>query len=314
MATNQWGEEVDQWGNPVSSPYDQQYPNYYEDQPPYVPPAGSQTLPVDPNNPTGPLTPNPTPAPAPSGASEPQFTGDVRAYVQALLGSGPSSPQKLLEIRSKLQAIGGDVQVASDGTARGRILLPDGSEVTLLGDGQTWGSPWTWRTGNTGGGGEAGPSAVAPSINPEYLEPFTEGSPDRPTYPTYSPTAFNAPTGDALLANPGYLFRRDQGKAALENNAAARGVLNTGGTLKDFASFGDSLASQEYDNAWQREYSAWNSTEGNNLNAFRANKDVTDTSYNNAWNDYLERRNTFYANQSNPWSKQLDAARVGAGL
>ncbi len=291
------------------------YYDQHTTQPYYLPPTEQYPDPPVESAPTSTPAPAPAPAPAPTGTTEPQFNGDVQAYVMALLGSGPSSPQKLLEIRSKLQAIGGDVQVASDGTARGRIKLPDGSEVTVLGDGQTWGSPWTWRAGNTGGGGEAaGPSYVAPPINPEYLEPFTEKEPGLPTYPTYTPGAFKAPTGADILKNDGYLFRRDQGQRALENNAASRGVLNTGGTLKDFASFGDGLASQEYDGAWRREYDVWNTTEGNNLSAFRTNKDVTDTGYKNAWDQYIERRNTFYANQDNPWKKQLDSARVGAGL
>jgi hypothetical protein len=53
-------------------------------------------------------------------------------------------------------------------------------------------------------------------------------------------------------ADPGYGFRFDQGQKALERSAAARGGLisgNTGGALQQF---GQGLASQEYQNAFNR--------------------------------------------------------------
>jgi len=53
-------------------------------------------------------------------------------------------------------------------------------------------------------------------------------------------------------ADPGYGFRFDQGQKALERSAAARGGLisgNTGGALQQF---GQGMASQEYQNAFNR--------------------------------------------------------------
>ena len=53
-------------------------------------------------------------------------------------------------------------------------------------------------------------------------------------------------------ADPGYGFRFEQGQKALERSAAARGGLisgNTGGALQQF---GQGLASQEYQNAFNR--------------------------------------------------------------
>jgi hypothetical protein len=53
-------------------------------------------------------------------------------------------------------------------------------------------------------------------------------------------------------ADPGYGFRFNQGQKALERSAAARGGLisgNTGGALQQF---GQGLASQEYQNAFNR--------------------------------------------------------------
>lgn len=57
---------------------------------------------------------------------------------------------------------------------------------------------------------------------------------------------------DQFQADPGYAFRFQQGQKALERSAAARGGLisgNTGGALQQF---GQGLASQEYQNAFNR--------------------------------------------------------------
>lgn len=53
-------------------------------------------------------------------------------------------------------------------------------------------------------------------------------------------------------ADPGYQFRMSEGLKALERSASARGLLQSGGTLKDITRFGQDLASQEYQNAFQR--------------------------------------------------------------
>ena len=53
-------------------------------------------------------------------------------------------------------------------------------------------------------------------------------------------------------ADPGYGFRMSEGLKALERSAAARGLLQSGGTLKDITRFGQNLASAEYENAFSR--------------------------------------------------------------
>jgi hypothetical protein len=57
---------------------------------------------------------------------------------------------------------------------------------------------------------------------------------------------------DQFQADPGYQFRMSEGMKALERSAAARGILQSGGTLKDITRFGQDAASQEYQNAFQR--------------------------------------------------------------
>lgn len=55
--------------------------------------------------------------------------------------------------------------------------------------------------------------------------------------------------------DPGYAFRMSEGMKALERGAAARGGLLSGATLKGTQRFGQDLASQEYQNAFNRYYS-----------------------------------------------------------
>ena len=57
---------------------------------------------------------------------------------------------------------------------------------------------------------------------------------------------------DQFRADPGYAFRMSEGMKGLERSAAARGGLLSGGTLKGIQRFGQDMASQEYQNAFNR--------------------------------------------------------------
>ncbi|MEB3201888.1 MAG: hypothetical protein VKK05_03620 [Synechococcus sp.] len=53
-------------------------------------------------------------------------------------------------------------------------------------------------------------------------------------------------------ADPGYQFRMDEGMKALERSAAARGGLLSGGFLRGATRYGQGVAAQEYQNAFNR--------------------------------------------------------------
>jgi hypothetical protein len=53
-------------------------------------------------------------------------------------------------------------------------------------------------------------------------------------------------------ADPGYAFRMAEGAKALERSAAARGGLNSGRTLKELTKYSQGVASDEYNNAYNR--------------------------------------------------------------
>jgi hypothetical protein len=57
---------------------------------------------------------------------------------------------------------------------------------------------------------------------------------------------------DQFRADPGYSFRMSEGMKGLERSAAARGGLLSGSTLKGIQRFGQDMASQEYQNAFNR--------------------------------------------------------------
>lgn len=52
--------------------------------------------------------------------------------------------------------------------------------------------------------------------------------------------------------DPGYQFRQDQGQKAVERSAAARGGALSGAAIKASNEYGQNLASQEYQSAYQR--------------------------------------------------------------
>jgi hypothetical protein len=57
---------------------------------------------------------------------------------------------------------------------------------------------------------------------------------------------------DQFEQDPGYAFRQAEGMKGLERSASARGGILSGGALKNIQRFGQDLASQEYQNAFNR--------------------------------------------------------------
>lgn len=139
----------------------------------------------------------------------------------------------------------------------------------------------TFNPGGTGGlgppqfaGDPNDPSATGTRVNgsPEQV-PRTDGGGD-PGNPTAADPGgfgslaqgwnqtFKSPT--SLTDDPGYKFRLDQGNKALENSAAARGGLFSGGTAKALDDYNQGSASQEYQNTYNRSLQNYNT----NYNTF----------------------------------------------
>lgn len=59
-------------------------------------------------------------------------------------------------------------------------------------------------------------------------------------------------TGQDIYSDPSYQFRLQQGQDAIQSSAAAKGGLLSGATLKALQGYGQDMASQEYQNAYNR--------------------------------------------------------------
>jgi hypothetical protein len=158
--------------------------------------------------------------------------------------------------------------------------------------------------------GAAPPSApTTPATNP--LAPFSEtftppsGNAPLPAIPGYAP--FQAPTVADALNDPGYQFTQQQGQAALQNWAAAKGTLNDSETADALIGYGQGLASTQYGNVYNRAAQTYNTNLGPQLAQWNAQIGQNNLGYSNAWtqflqdyNQYLNRFNTTVNNASAP--------------
>lgn len=95
-------------------------------------------------------------------------------------------------------------------------------------------------------------------------------------------TPFVPPTDVTEQNDPGFQFRLQQGQQALENSAAARGGLLSGGTAKALEQYAQDYASNEYQNV-----------------------------YNRSLTDYQQAYNIFNQNQANIFNRYADLAGIG---
>lgn len=101
-------------------------------------------------------------------------------------------------------------------------------------------------------GGDGGGWGGAPAFTGSSRISFDLGSAPRFTAPR-----FIAPTGESVLNEPGYKFGMEEGLRGLQQSAAGRGVLRTGGTLKDINAWGQNYAGQKYGDAFNRALSSF---------------------------------------------------------
>lgn len=123
-------------------------------------------------------------------------------------------------------------------------------------------------------------------------------------------------------ADPGYAFRMAEGQKALQRSAAAKGGLMSGAALKAINQYGQDLASQEYQNAYNR----YNSNQTNLFNRLGSLAGVGQTSANtlgslgqnsasniaNTMMDAGNARAGGIAGRANQWQSGL--ASLGSGL
>lgn len=206
-------------------------PGYTGQWPPPLPPGGSY----------GPNLGQVNFAQAPSGQApptgtgtqywDPTLNGGVGGWSNTGLSPVPSAPGV-----SQYTGVSPTPTAAAAGPTN---PTPSGGATTTSGGGTT----------TTSGGGTIGSllqpfTGTAPTYQPAQVVTATAPNIAPPAFPTL-PT-FSEPTLEQARATPGYQFGLTQGEGALQASAAAKGVLNTGGTLEDILKFGQNFADQNF--------------------------------------------------------------------
>lgn len=135
-----------------------------------------------------------------------------------------------------------------------------------------------------------------------------------PPVPKFDAPGFQAPNASDVLKDPGYQFRLGQGQQSLEQSAAARGLLNTGGTLKDLIGYGQNFASQEYGNVYDRSERAYNLAYRGAQDEFSplmhqydtlsaAGQHQNDLNYQHSWDKWIQDYNIFRNNNNDRFDR-----------
>ncbi len=172
--------------------------------------------------------------------------------------------------------------------------------------------------GGTGGGSDF----QFPQFAPPQYQPGAAfgGGLFRPPKP-FEYGDFKAPTLEEAQNRPGYQFALDQGRKALESSAAARGVLRTGGTLKDLFSWGDKFGEQNYGNQFAQDLTSYTTNRENAADAYRLNygisKEAFDANYGSSKDVYdranqqgLDTFDRLYRGATDTFNPQYNAATL----
>jgi hypothetical protein len=141
------------------------------------------------------------------------------------------------------------------------------------------------------------------SPDTSYLEDAPEFAAEAYQAPDdFSYQEFVAPTGQEALSNdPGYQFRLDQGRKALEASAAHKGTLRSGATLKGLMDYGQGAASQEYKNVYDRKKQSYDVNRANAAGAYttnlRKNYDAYGTNYGRLKDQYVPKSQSWVSRQ-----------------
>jgi hypothetical protein len=177
-----------------------------------------------------------------------------------------------------------DVLRNAGGTNRAWVWTPeDGSQSSREGAGQwDWDSDNPYRVYGQGADQPWSPDISYLEDTPQFdfeFEPWV--SPEDFTYQPYeAPAPFEyqpfAPPSQQdvsafLESDPGYQLRLQEGWDALQNTAAAKGLLRSGRTIRELEDYRSGLASDEYEKAYNRRRQDWLANQRNRADAWTMN-------------------------------------------
>lgn len=133
--------------------------------------------------------------------------------------------------------------------------------------------------------------------------------------------------------SPSYQFRKQQGMDGIQSQAAARGGLLSGATLKALNNYNSNLASQEYDNAFNqyqtdenrrfnqyqtddaRLYGQYLNTENQRFNQYLNQEQLNQGQHQQAFNNWQSQDNNAYnrftTDQNNRYDRLMQLANMG---
>lgn len=281
-----------------------------------APPTRNPPIYLDDNGePTAPPSaPAPPAAAAPSTGLKPVVTNPANAagrgvpieqYIRAWQAQFGVAPDQagFDTLISHLRNEGYDVKRADHNgePSKDKLDIGNGNGLDLIGSEGTANASWAYQPYSNNGGGGGAAADIAGLGAGSLLQPFTENFSREPFKP---PPDFVAPTGDQVFEDPGFKFRLDQGRQALERSAAAKGTLLTTGTLKDLDSFSQGAASQEYGNVYARRAGEYESQYGKAVDTYARD-------YNQALGEYGIKKDNFFTNQDRPFNKLSTLAGFG---
>ena len=107
---------------------------------------------------------------------------------------------------------------------------------------------------NAASSAAAGSNAAASQASERWQQIYKDQQTAQQPYQTGGVNAFNKlSSGDVMgYMDPSYQFRLNEGLKAIRNKAGSQGQIFSGNTLKGLEGYGQSMASQEYQNAFNR--------------------------------------------------------------
>lgn len=145
---------------------------------------------------------------------------------------------------------------------------------------------------------------------------------------------FDAPTLEQAQNEPGFQLALQEGQEGIQNSAAGRGLVRSGGTLKDILKYNQNFGNQNYQNVYNRGFNTWQANTSGDLNNWLTGANADLNKYNtnvstqyqmpfdaamrstgmnndNSWKSYLQNYDQFKYNEQWPYQILSDQQRIG---
>lgn len=130
---------------------------------------------------------------------------------------------------------------------------------------------------------------IKPTAEPPPTGPPPGANPGAPTFtpPAYTPPPafvkppdfsyadFVAPDPNNLNDDPSFKYQLKTEQDAISRSAAAKGILNTGGTINDLLVNANDVASTGYQNLWNRKMGEYNTNRQGAFDAYKTNYGIS---------------------------------------